>query len=95
LPRNEEIRAAIAAYNDADDGLLLPPDAGSLLALMFPRDTIFRGSVKSLLTGGFDEGTVRKLLKSLTEAGFLSKEPWHRRGTVGTYRLHLPPRRQP
>ena len=94
MPRKEEIQAAIAAYNDADDGLLLPPDAGRLLALMFPRDTIFRGTVKSLTVRGFDEGTARKLLSSLIAAGFLSKEP-QRQGIAGTYRLHLPPRRQP
>ena len=94
MPRKREIEAAIAAYNDADDGLLLPPDASHLLALMFPRDTIFRGSAKDLMAMGFDERTVRRLLGSLIAAGFLSKEP-QRQGIVGTYRLHLPPRRQP
>jgi hypothetical protein len=90
MPRKRDIEAAIVAYNDADGGLLLPPDAARLLRGMFPQDTVFRGSVKSLMAKGFDKGTLRKLLNSLTAAGFLSKE-LGRRGITLTYRLHLPP----
>jgi hypothetical protein len=95
LPRRTEIEAAIAAYNRDDrELLLLPPDAARLLALMFPRGTVCRRSIVSLVQEDFDKGTLRKLLNSLSVAGFVSKE-MSRRGIVVTYRLHLPPRRQP
>ena len=95
MPRKRDIEAAIAAYNRTEQGtLLLSPDAARLLAVMFPRDTLCRRSVASLMRGGFDKGTLRKLLNSLSAAGFVSKE-MSRRGIVVTYRLHLPPRRQP
>ena len=95
MSRRTEIEAAIAAHNRDDrEKLLLPPDAARLLALMFPRGTVYRRSVRSLVAEGLDQTTLRRLLEGLIEAGFLSKEPG-RRGVVGTYRLHLPPRRQP
>jgi hypothetical protein len=94
-PRRREIEAAIAAYNRTEQGtLLLTPDAARLLAVMFPRDTVCRRSVTSLMREGFDRGTLRKLLNSLTAAGFVSKE-MSRRGVVVSYQLHLPPQVQP
>ena len=95
MPRKRDIEAAIAAYNRTEQGtLLLTPDAARLLAVMFPRDTVCRRSVASLMREGFDKGTLRKLLNSLTLAGFVSKE-MSQRGIVVSYQLHLPPRRQP
>jgi hypothetical protein len=96
LPRRREIEAAIAAHNRSTDPrtLLLPPEAVRLLAVMFPRHTLCRRSVTSLVQERFDRGTLRKLLNSLTAAGFLSKE-MSRRGIVVSYRLHLPPQAQP
>ena len=93
--RHRAIEAAIAAYNTADRErqLVLPPDAGRLTAVMFPRDTVFRRSLSSLGAEGFDRKTVTKLLKRLIDTDFLSKEPG-RRGVIGTYRLHLPPVRR-
>jgi hypothetical protein len=43
-PRKRDIEAAIETHNGQDQErlLLLPPDAVRLLALMFPRDTIYR-----------------------------------------------------
>jgi hypothetical protein len=92
LSRRREIEAAISAYNDLDQEglLLLPPEAGRLLAVMFPRDTVFRSSVTSLSAEGFNRRIVVKLAESLIEAGFLSREGG-RQGFVDTYRLHLPP----
>jgi hypothetical protein len=87
-------RAAIAAYNDAEGGMLLPPDAVRLLAVMFPRSPMFRGAVGSLVSKGFDNRTLLPLLRALAVAGFLSKDPG-RRSLITTYHLHLPPRRQP
>jgi hypothetical protein len=94
LSRRTEIKAAIAAHNRDDrQKLLLPPDAARLLALMFPRGTVCRRSVPSLAAEGFDRRTLPHLLESLIDVGFLSKEPG-RRGFIGTYYLHLPPRRR-
>ena len=94
MSRRTEIKAAIAAHNrNAQERLLLPPDAERLLAVMFPRDTVCRRSVPSLAAEGFDRRTLPHLLESLIDVGFLSKEPG-RRGFIGTYYLHLPPRRR-
>jgi hypothetical protein len=96
LPRKRDIEAAIAAHNNTNDRELqfLPRDAARLLAVMFPRRSACQCSLGDLIAKGFDERTVRRLLRALADAGFLSKEPtW--RDLVPTYHLHLPPRRQP
>ena len=93
-PRRTEIEAAIATHNASDGEPHLPPSAARLLAVMFPRDTVCCRSVPSLAAEGFDRRILPHLLESLIDAGFLSKE-LGRRGFVGTYYLHLPPRRQP
>ena len=94
MSRRTEIKAAITAYNRDDRArLLLPPDAARLLAVMFPRDTVCCRSVPSLAAEGFDRRILPHLLESLIDVGFLSKEPG-RRGFIGTYYLHLPPRRR-
>jgi hypothetical protein len=87
LPRIRDIEAAIAAYNSADrERFVLPPLAAQLLAVMFPRDTVcLCGVTKLATTGGFNRNAVRKLLIKQRGAG----------RTPNTYRLHLPPRRQP
>jgi hypothetical protein len=94
LPRKRDIEAAVAAYNSADrERFALPPLAAQLLAVMFPKDTMCRCSVTNLATtGGFDRNAVRKLLISLADAGFLTKEGPS--GAIATYHLHLPPRRR-
>jgi len=92
LSRRTEIEAAIAAHNRDDrEKLLLPPDTARLLALMFPRGTVYRRSVRSLVAEGFDPMTLRRLLPALIDTGFLSKEHGQK---PSIYRLHLPPRRQ-
>ena len=87
MPRIRDIEAAIAAYNSADrERFVLPPLAAQLLAVMFPRDTVcLCGVTKLATTGGFNRNAVRKLLIKQRGAG----------RTPNTYRLHLPPRRQP
>ena len=95
MSRRTEIEAAIAAHNRDDrEKLLLPPDTARLLALMFPRGTVCRRSVLSLAAEGFNRRTLPRLLGSLVDTGFLSKEQGSRR-VANTYRLHLPPQAQP
>ena len=96
MPRIRNIETAIAAYNATDRKTpLLPPEAVRLLGVMFPRDNVCQRSLASLVADGFDRRTAASLVRSLLEAGFLSKEPGQRSGVALIYRLHLPPRRQP
>ena len=92
MPRRKDIEAAIAAYNDADRGMLLPPEAARLLSVMFHRGSVCQIRLEDLVLEGFDKRTLQKLLRSLVDAGFLSKGLDHadRRGPT-TYHLHLPP----
>ena len=91
--RRDAIAAAFAAYNRIDrETAVLPPPALRLLTVMFPRSDVCRRSVASLAQEGFDARILRRLLRALLEAGFLSKEESLARVT-NTYRLHLPPRR--
>jgi hypothetical protein len=93
LPSRREIEAAIAAYNAADPDMLLPPDVGPLLTIMFRRSSVCQRS-EAQLAAEAGIRTVRRLLHILTEAGFLSKErPSARAANI--HRLHLPPRAQP
>ena len=95
MPNRREIEAAIAAYNAADPDMLLPPDASRLLSVMFRRRSVYQRSEANLAAEAGDTvRTVRRLLRSLIEAGFLSKEPASGRDP-STYRLHLPPQAQP
>jgi hypothetical protein len=92
--RRDAIGAAVAAYDRANPGAPLPPGATRLLAAMFPAEDACRRNLNGLARDGFNPGTLLRLLRALTDAGLLSKE----RGsgtTPNTYRLHLPPRRQP
>jgi len=94
-PREREIEAAVAAYNAADPDMLLPPDAGRLLTIMFSRSSVCQRSEANLATEAGDTvRTVRRLLRSLIEAGFLSKERPSAHA-ANTYRLHLPPAGEP
>jgi hypothetical protein len=90
-PRKREIEAAIADYNAADRALLLTPDAVRLLTVMFSRSSVRQRALDDLATEGFNKRTVSFLLRSLVEAGFVSKERGHLVGAFYTYRLHLPP----
>jgi len=95
VPRKRDIEAAVAAYNAIDrETAPLPPDATRLLAAMFPRNALWERNFEDLIAKGFDGGTLRRWLRTLTDAGFLSREEPARRGLVPIYRLHLPPVRR-
>jgi hypothetical protein len=95
LPRKREIVTAVAAYNAADqETLLLTPEAVRLLTVMFRRSSVCQRTLDDLATEGFDKRTLSFLLRSLVEAGFVSKERGHVAGASYTYRLHLPPVRR-
>ena len=91
LSRRREIEAAIASHNSADNNeTVLPPSAVRLLAVMFPRDDVCQRRLRELVAEGFDGRTLRRLLRALVDAGFLSTErPWG--GVPNIYCLHLPP----
>lgn len=91
--RREAIAAAIAAYDPAPDEPL-PRNAARLLTVMFPAADLCRRSLETLVAEGFNRGTLPAMLRRLEAAGFLSRQ----RGSAhvpDTYRLHLPPQRQP
>jgi hypothetical protein len=92
--RRSGIEVAIAAYNDADPDMLLPPEAGRLLAVMFPRgDVCQRSAAHFMEETGDRRKRVAHLLRLLVEVRFISTE--HSRGRVASiYRLHLPPVRR-
>jgi hypothetical protein len=92
LSRRTEIEAAVAAHNSADRETLLPPDAARLLRGMFPRGSVCQRRLEDLVAEGFDKRTLPRLLRSLVDAGFLTKGAT--RGFPSTYRLHLPPVRR-
>ena len=89
MPRKRDIEAAVAAYNDAAQALLLPPSATRLLIVMFPRGAVCQRSLDDLAAEGFDRRGLPRLLRGLVETGFLSKEPGSGRVPT-TYTLHPP-----
>jgi hypothetical protein len=91
--RDDEIAAAVAAYNATDPEVLLPPEAVRLLAVMFHRSGVCQRKIDSLMEEGFSHRRLRRLLDLLAEAGFLSEERGG--GVPTTYHLHLPPQAQP
>ena len=94
MPSRREIEAAIAAYNAADPDMLLPPDAVRLLTIMFRWSSMCQRSVAHLAAEAGDTVRTVRRLRSLIEAGFLSKEPASGRDP-STYHLYLPPQAQP
>ena len=94
MTRRTDIEAAIAAHNNADRETLLPPSAAQLLIAMFPRSSVCQRTLDDLATEGFSTRIVSLLLRSLVEAGFVSKQRGHGAGTSYSYRLHLPPVRR-
>jgi hypothetical protein len=90
---DRDIAAAIAANNSSTDpdALLLSPRAVRLLTIMFADADVCQRNLDSLVREGFNLGTLLRFLKNLSDAGFISIQ----RGAPNTYRLHLPPRRQP
>ena len=92
--RRDEIVAAVAAYDQANPFTPLPRNGARLLIVMFPASDVCHRSLEALVAEGFSQNGLPRTLRRLTEAGFLTRQ----RGTAAipdTYRLHLPPRRQP
>ena len=89
--RQDEIAAAVAAYNATNPESLLPPQAARLLAVMFADADTCQRNLDSLMREGFNQRRLLRLLDLLAEAGFLSKVRSPRRSQPNTYRLHLPP----
>ena len=89
MPCKRDIDAAIAAHNRTVPlTRRLPPEAARLLIVMFPRGDVCQRTVASLTAEGFDRETVRRLLRRLIGAGFVSRD-FTRQGIISVYRLHL------
>jgi hypothetical protein len=93
-PRRDEIDAAVAAYDQAHPLTALPRSAAQLLMAMFPTGDVCQRSLDAIAGEGFSRQRLPGTLRRLTEAGFLTRE-FGAGVTPNTYRLHLPPRRQP
>jgi hypothetical protein len=93
--RRDDITAAVAAHIATHQKPWLKPNATRLLIVMFADADVCRRNLDSLVAEGFSRrNLVRLLLRALVEAGLVSKERGVGRAP-STYRLHLPPRKQP
>jgi hypothetical protein len=87
--RQDDIAAAVAAYDRDHPDAPLPRNAAQLLAVMFPSEDVCQRSQGAIVAEGFSRDRLPAMLRRLVEAGFLSR---HRMPRVpDTYRLHLPP----
>ena len=92
--RQDEIAAAVAAYNRANLHEPLPRNATRVLAVMFPDSDVCHRSLEALVAEGVAKNSLPGTLRRLVASGLPSKQ----RGSAAipdTYRLHLPLRRQP
>jgi hypothetical protein len=94
VTRRADIEAAIAAHNSADRETLLPPSAAQLLSVMFRRSSVCQRTLDDLASEGFSKRILSLLLRSLVEAGFVSRQRDRGTGASYSYRLHLPPVRR-
>jgi hypothetical protein len=88
--RRDDIVAAVAAYDRADQSAPLPRNTARLLTAMFASDDVCQRSLEDIAAEGFARNRLSVLLRRLVEVGLLSLE----RGSArepNTYRLHLPP----
>jgi hypothetical protein len=92
--RRDEITAAVTAYNQANLLAPLPRNATRLLALMFPDSDVCQLSLDAIAAQGFSRRHLPATLNRLVRLGFLTWETGIG-GASHTFRLHLPPRRQP
>ena len=89
----EEIAAALGAYNATGRRQLLMADVMRLLTVMFADADVCQRNLDSLAAEGFSRGNLARLLRLLVVTGLVSKT----RGVGGapnTYHLLLLPRRQ-
>src|SRR5215469_11925030 len=86
--RQEDLAAAVAAYNEANPITPLPRNAARLLIAMFPASDVCQRSLLDLAVDGFAMSRLSGTLRRLVAIGLLSR---HRvAGAPDTYRLHLP-----
>jgi hypothetical protein len=90
----EEIAAALGAYNATGRRQLPMADVIRLLTVMFADADVCQRNQDSLAAEGFSRGALSRLLQGLVESCLVSKDRGVSRAP-NTYRLHLPPRRQP
>ena len=86
--RREAAFAAVEAYNRAHPKARLPRPAARLLAVMFADQDVCCLSQQALMAEGFGD-TLRRVLRALVEAGFMSKQAGTSR-VPDSYRLLLP-----
>jgi hypothetical protein len=91
LSRRKEIEAAVAAYDAANPLAPLPRNAARVLIAMFAASDVCQRSLADIAAEGFTRSSLPTTLQRLMWAGFLTRQ----RGVPDTYRLHLPPQRQP
>ena len=86
--RREAVFAAVEAYDRAHPKARLPRPAARLLATMFTDQDVCCLSQQALMAGGFGD-SLRRVLRALIEAGFISRQAGSAR-VPDTYRLqHL------
>jgi hypothetical protein len=94
MPTRDDIAAAVAAYDHANPLAPLPRNTVRLLVAMFPRGDICQLSLDAIAAQGFSRRHLPATLNRLVRLGFLTWETGVG-GAPHTFRLHLPPRRQP
>jgi hypothetical protein len=88
----EEIAAALGAYNATGRRQLLMADVMRLLTVMFADADICQRNLDSLAAEGFSRGNLARLLRALVETGLVSKTRGVSRAP-NTYHLLLLPQR--
>jgi hypothetical protein len=83
--RREAVFAAVEAYNRAHPKARLPRQAARLLAFMFADKDVCCQSQQDLMAEGFGD-SLRRVLRALIEAGFISRQAGSAR-VPDTYRL--------
>ena len=86
--RRDAFFTAVEAYNRTHRGPPLPRPAARLLAVMFADQDVCCLSQQALMAEGFGN-SLRRVLRALVEAGFMSKQAGTSR-VPDTYRLQLP-----
>jgi hypothetical protein len=86
--RQDDIAAAVAAYDRVNPQARLPPSAARLLAVMFPSEDVCQRSLEAMTAEGFNRKTLPVTLRRLVEAGLLSRQRGCSRDP-DIYRLHL------
>jgi hypothetical protein len=86
--RRDAFSIAVETYNRAHPEARLPRPAARLLAVMFAAEDVCCLSQQALMAEGFGD-SLRRVLRALIEAGFMSKQAGTSR-VPDSYRLLLP-----